>query len=272
MLDAVVAADFARRLAEVDFDLPVLPEAATAILTETARPEWQASVLVDILKRDPTMSAHLLRLANSPAFAPASPIVSLPQAISRLGASALKQVAILIACETRVFRIPGFEAAMRSVFRHSLATALYAQEIARGRRSNVEEAFLGGILHDVGWPILVQALVDLHVRHARTVNHLTVLLTAQEAHERVGRALASKWKLPDRVALALEQHHHLPASASELSWVVAYADALARVAAKEASPQSLIDHPAVAALNLYPDVVDALIARGEALWAMAKTS
>jgi putative nucleotidyltransferase with HDIG domain len=273
-LDASLAAELERKLSQADFDLPVLPEAASGILTETSRADWSVETLVALLKRDAAMAAHLLRLANSAAFRPASPIVSLHQAVSRLGALQLKQLALLIACETRVFRVPGFEAEMRGIFRHCLAVALYAQEIARARRSNVEEAFLAGILHDVGWPILVQALIDLHQRFELPPDRGAVLAAAERSHEQLGQALATRWSLPDRVAQALAVHHQQTGQLPELASVVALADVLARRAAGEGevSAESILAHPAVLALNLYPEVVDALLARGKDLWDLSKLS
>jgi len=237
-------------------ELPVLPEAAATILAETSRAEWSPPKVIAALSRDPAMAAHLLRIANSPAFIGAVPVVSLQQAVTRLGASSLRQLAVVIACETKAFAVPGFEAEIRAVFRHSLAAGLFAKEIARHRRANVEEAFLAGLLHDVGWPVVVQA----HATRPRD----EVLTLADRLHGRAGSEVARAWKLPESIARAIEGHH--ATSSEPLTLTVQLADELARGAAanSDGAPGEL-----TAALNLYPDVVEGLVKRGPAVWAEA---
>lgn len=254
------------RLSQGGLELPVLPEAATQVMNETAKPDWSAALVVDHLKRDPAMTAHLLRLCNSVAFRGASPMVSLQQAVTRLGASQLRQLAILIACETRVFRVVGYEPVVRRVFRHSVTTALLAREIARVRRAPMEDAFLVGLLHDVGWPLLMQLAVELECGG----DQAAVFSVCRAEHAALARTLALQWRLPERTADALAAHHDSKWSgpAAQLAATVAFADALARYAEdREAMHRELVKaHPAIAELNLYPDAVDALLLSAPSLF------
>jgi putative nucleotidyltransferase with HDIG domain len=229
-LDARVEAALVARLDRGEFQLHVLPEAAAHILKETSREDWDAKSIVEKLKRDTAMAAHLLGLANSMAFRGAAPAVSLQQAVTRLGAANIRQLAVVIACETQVFRVPGFELEVRAVFRHCLATAFAAREIAKARRANVEDAFLLGLLHDVGWPLVLQTLVDVSKGLGQSVDKPAVLMSAQQHHARVAHRLGELWKLPDRVNGLFEHHHdtrwegpHAPLAAT-----LAFADVLSR--------------------------------------------
>jgi putative nucleotidyltransferase with HDIG domain len=197
-----------------------------------------------------------MRLACSPMFSATGRIASLTQVVLRLGFSAIKQLALVVASRSRVFQVAGFTDVVRETFRHSLLCALFAQEIARVRRANVEEAFTAGLLHDIGRPLLLQVLVDLHRGHALAPEPQEVLAAAQAEHARAGAALVESWLLPARVAEAVRSHH---APAGELSHEVALADALAHGGP---SPQADL---AAAALNLYPEDVDALARRGDDL-------
>ena len=60
----------------------------------------------------------------------------------------IREIALLVACQAKVFRVPGFDQQVRAIFKHCIAAAAFAQEIARMRRWNVEESFLCGLLHD----------------------------------------------------------------------------------------------------------------------------
>jgi len=246
--------------------VPVLPEAVNAILLETSRTDWSAPKVIACLKRDPTLAAHLLRVANSPAFRGAAEVVSLQQAVARLGGSHLRQLAVVIACEGRLFQVPGFVDEVRAVFRHSLACALFGREIARARRANVEDAFLAGLLHDVGWPVLLQTVLDLGRALNVVVPHDEALDAADMAHPQVAHHVAEAWKLPVRVRQAIERHHAGLLAEDELAATVTLADLLARQAAGAAPDEvQLQQTPALSALNLYPDALEALVARGDAV-------
>ncbi len=266
-LPLAIDREFTAKAERLELELPVLPEASATILSETAKTDWSAAKVVDALKRDAALAAHLLRIANSPAFCGASPVVSIQQAVTRLGASHLRQLAVVIACETRAFEAPGFEADVRAVFRHSLAVALCAREIARQRRANVEAAFLAGLLHDLGWPVVIQGLA--RVARGAPLPRDAVLERAEQLHANLGGAVARAWKLPEAVAVAIVGHHDA-APDDPLTATVAFADALAQHAGGSPWPEErLLSLPATRSLNLYPDVVEGLAKKSPELWAEA---
>lgn len=251
-LSAATSEAFERARAAHTLELPVLPEAASLIMTETERGDWSASRIVDALRRDAAMAAHLLRLSNSVAFSGASRVVSLQQAVARLGGSTLRQVALVIACESKADVASAFAAELKVLFRHSLTVALFARAIARQRRTNVEEAFLAGLLHDMGWAVALGTLAKLEPEGDRSA----VLELATSLHHALGAEVARAWKLPEQVAIAIAEHHH--AAPVGLAATVALADALARSADDDAATiaQALQPLAATRALNLYPDVLE----------------
>src|ERR1700761_6831539 len=109
MLAPDVQARFAEMIASGALPLPVLPEVASQVLALVQRPDCDTARLAELLRRDPAMTAHGM---------------------------------------ARVFAVPGFEAEVKAAFQHALATALFAQEIAKARRSTVDAAFLAGLFHD----------------------------------------------------------------------------------------------------------------------------
>jgi putative nucleotidyltransferase with HDIG domain len=227
--------------------LPLLPEVASQVLAMVERPDCDARKLAELFKRDPAMTAHVMQVAGSPMYAGATKIVSLQQAIGRLGFATIVQIAMVVASKTRVFQLKGFEAEVKAAFRHALATALYAQEIARSRRSTVDLAFLAGLFHDFGQPVLLQALVDLH-RDAKVVpDHDDVMAAVDAAHASVGGSLVDSWQMPAKVAEAVRLHH--APEGCELATLVALADSFAHGA-----PSQELAAP----LNMYPEDVAAI--------------
>ncbi|MCE9593193.1 MAG: HDOD domain-containing protein [Planctomycetes bacterium] len=244
-------------------ELPVMPEAAAQILDLVNDPAADAKKLATILQRDPSLAGHVLRVANSTAFAPREPIVSLQQAISRLGFNNLRQISTAVAVKSKVFNVRGFEDLLREIWFHSATAGAYAKEIARIRRHNVEGAFLCGLLHDVGKPIVLQSAVDLVAAKGERVERLVVEAAMDALHGRVGGLLVKKWKLP-AFMVSVMLHHHDPSGAEEHvedARIACLADQLAYWA-KDGVPEraeELRRHPVVAALNLYAEDWQALV-------------
>ena len=261
---ALIRAELESRLVAGSLELPLLPGVAMEITSAAAKDDVDTRTIADMLKRDAALSAHVLRIVNSPLYSPRAQIVSLQQAVARVGATKIREIALVIACRTGVFKARGYEQEIDGVFRHSIGTALFAQEIARHTRNNVEDAFLCGLLHDVGRPVLLQALVSL-LRDAKAhADHDAVLDLVSELHERAGAALARAWTLPETVVATLGKHHSTELHEESVAVrIVSLADRLAHLLEEgnELSRPALSDHPALRALELYPDVLDKIIGR-----------
>jgi putative nucleotidyltransferase with HDIG domain len=261
---AAIRSELEGKLQAGALELPLLPGVAMDITSAAAREDIDARAIAEMLKRDASLSAHVLRIVNSPVYSPRAQIVSLQQAVARVGAVKIREIALVIACRTGVFKAKDYEREIDEVFRHSIATALFAQEIARHTRNNVEDAFLCGLLHDVGRPVLLQALATL-LRDARVnAERKAVLELVQELHESAGAALAKAWSLPETAVTALAKHHSPnPELESIPVRIVSLADRFAHLAfaAEALTPEAVSGHPALAALEIYPDVLDKIIKR-----------
>ncbi|MFO0746452.1 MAG: HDOD domain-containing protein [Myxococcota bacterium] len=266
---AEVRKELADRFAAAEVALPLLGESVQRVLSAASDENADARSLADIIKRDQAFAGHILRVSNSPMYASSSPIVSLQQAVSRLGMKQVREVALLISMQTRVFDVAGFAAELKALFRHAVAAALFAQEIARSRRKNVEEAFLSGLLHDVGKPIVLQAIVDSKSPAARALRADNALVWAvvDDLHGLAGRALARAWSLPAALGDVIAAHHDLQSSLPAVH-IVRLADDLAHFAMGDTpvvDEAMLRQHPYAAALNLYPEDLAALIAKRETI-------
>lgn len=207
--------------------LPVLPEVVTQALAVIERPDCDTRTLAELLRRDAALTAHVMRIASSPIYAGAVKLVSLQQVIGRLGFAALRQIVLMVSMSTRTFAVAGFEAEVRGAFRHALASALFAQEIARLRRSSVDLAFLAGLFHDIGRPLALQALVDLQ-REAGAgyeIDRAETIALADEAHARIAETLLARWEMLPKVVEACARHHD--PSGVELALIVALGDRFA---------------------------------------------
>jgi HD-like signal output (HDOD) protein len=265
------------RVATGLIDLPLLPEVASQVVLLAGDPNADAAQLSAMIHRDPALAGHVLRIANSPAYMPRMPIVSLQQAIARLGLSLVTEIAFAASVQSGTFRVPGYEAELRQLWRHAIASAAFAKEIARLRRSNVESAFLCGLLHAVGKPALLQVVSDVEkaIAHAAPLvandaaaaqaQRQVVAALLVELHAGVGGRIAELWGLPRQVAIAIGYCDHpedAPAFAPD-ALITCLADRLATdlIDVGRFDEETLRDHRVFAELNLYPDDVASLRAK-----------
>ena len=265
VLPDAVRERFVHMLENHELELPVLPEVPARVIQVSFDEHCDIKQLTDLIQRDQSMTAHVLRVANSVMFAAAMPIVSLSQALNRLGLNKIREMALMISCESRVFRVDGFDLVVRGLFRHSVAAATYAEEIARLRRWNVEEAFLAGMLADVGRPVIIQTLSDIRKKLDVELEREAMLAAADQFHCTVGAELVSNWQLPARLAETILYHHDPEGAeeASQTAMLTRLASDFAHwlVGPDEFTEDELRAHPLLAGLNMYPDELDKLLAK-----------
>lgn len=200
------------RLAEV----ASLPEVTTRILEVVENPCATAHDMHQIIKSDPALAAKVLKVVNSAFYGVPSQIASLERAIVMLGVSAVKNIA-LAASLSRLFRAEAISEhfAARDLWRHSIAVAVASRLIAaQGRRAPSDEAFVAGLVHDLGlialrqlFPLKTRSLVDLAMNHPTQFAALEQELVGI-SHALIGAELATRWRFPPLLRSAIAHHHH----------------------------------------------------------------
>jgi putative nucleotidyltransferase with HDIG domain len=208
----------------------------------------------------------VLRIANSPAYMPRMPIVSLQQAVARLGFGVVTEIAFAASVQGGVFRVPGYEPVLQELWRHALASGAFAKEVARARRLNVEGAFLCGLLHAVGKPALLQVINDVGRANSVDVARADLFSLLDELHSVVGVRIGEQWCLPKSVIAAIEHYAAYAGAGSfkQEAMITFLADRLASHVLDPSifgSDDSFRDSKVFADLNLYPDDVTNLLAR-----------
>ena len=257
-----------RRIAEGRLDLPVLPQVAGQILAGGIDDSTEVRTLSDLLHHDQTLAGHVLRVANSAAYAGNVRVQSIQQAVVRIGLSQLREIVVGVALQTRVFRVDGYQDVVGDLWTHSAVTGAYAKEIARLLRVNAESAFLCGLLHDIGKPVVLSLLLDVAREADEPLEPDTCVAILGPYHTRVGHTLAERWKLPESVSEAIAQHHDFEAANGneQAVKITCLANLLSHAVLDTAETAPNIDdtvrsHPVCAALNLYPDDLDTLLER-----------
>jgi len=192
-----------------ELELPLLPDTAARVMAACQDERSDLQELAGLITRDQSLAVHLLRVANSAAYAPREPIVSLQQALSRLGVMTVSEIVIAVSLKGRVFAVPGYQTRVRDLWMHSAAAGAYAKEVATLLRKDVESAFLCGLLHDVGMPITMQVLCDLGKEKSggSLVPPSIMEAAMMEFHRELGTRIAQNWRLGPWVASVIRFHH-----------------------------------------------------------------
>ena len=259
---ADLAGTLKAELAAASFEVPLLPQVASEVLSSTLDDRSNAQNLASLIDKDQGLASHIMRVVNSPGFRGSSDIVSLKQGIARLGMERIREIALTISLKGTLFKPCRFDDLIQQSWELGLTAALWAKEIARVARKNVEIAYLCGLLHNVGVPIVVHRVLELDPEISADQAHALCL----EFGPLAGAVLVDKWRLPSVVATCishLQPDQSPPESQAELDAVKVIE--AARVIAsfgfeEEIEGEQLTAHDAFQYLNFYPDDVADLIA------------
>lgn len=203
-------------------DLPTLPAVAMRVVELTNSERVSTKELGDTIQNDQALSAKVLRTVNSSMFGLRTKCSNINQAIVMLGLATVKTLALGFSLVGAISKCKpgGFD--MVDHWRRSLHTAMAGRIIAtKADYPNPDEAFLGGLLQDVGMIAMVQALGDEYLRVIAPAqgDHRKVCKLELDAleiqHPDVGAMLARKWKLPDTLVMPIKYHERATAAPIE---------------------------------------------------------
>ena len=180
---------------------PVLPAAATQIMKLSTDPNVEARDLVEVLGTDPLLMGRVTATAQSPLYSGgAGSVRTLQDAVRRLGIRGLRNIVLEAAMSMRVFRTPAYVECMETIRRHSLVVAHFSTLVARAVRLDPNEAFLAGLMHDVGLAGGLLVLADGRRREdAPSLSRFWS--SVEQSHTVGGAAMARFWGLPEEIGV-----------------------------------------------------------------------
>lgn len=229
-----VQEDIRHRLASAQ--LPALPQVLLQVMQLCEAEDSGLAEIADVVRRDAAIAARILSIARSPYYNCGRALDGLSQCLAVLGTRTVRQIALNQAVLDLFGRFQGGERSDLATFWcHALLTALLARQLAeRFGYPRVEEAYLAGLLHDVGRLALLQALPEVYgpMFEAGLDEKLLVLQERERFdldHAEAGAWLAERWQLDLLFCDSLRYHHESCArvgGAHPLVRIVALADRL----------------------------------------------
>jgi putative nucleotidyltransferase with HDIG domain len=202
-------------------DLPAIPEIAQAVMNALDDPNTSLRDLRKIVERDPAIVVRLLKVANSALYGFSRQIQTLEQAIGLLGMRTVKNLVLAVSLR-EVFKRYGLMEKL--LLEHCSCGGPGAVRLARelGLGVSSDEAFVAGLLHDIGKIALANSDRDEYERIvARTYNEGVSFVEAERNHfgfdhTELGAQVSARWRLPARLETVV-RHHHDPYSWPGLS-------------------------------------------------------
>ncbi len=191
-----------------------LPAVALQIMELADDPKTEAQDLLDAVRGDPALAMRLMRTVNSAYYGLQEKVADLKQAITLLGFTEVRNLA-MTAYLARLFRETEGHGvySRRELWNHMVGTAMVARLTAQTcGQVKPQEAYLAGLLHDVGLILIDQYL---HKPFCRVIDSLREDVPVCDAemrifgfdHATLGAYVASQWNLPKNLIATIGYHH-----------------------------------------------------------------
>ena len=192
--------------------LPPFPQVAIRVLQLANNENVQMHQLSELISSDPAFASEVLTIANSALYAPRFPSKSIQQAVVILGINNLQGMCLTVGARSfmgKALNLPF----TKVLWRHNLACALIAAQLAAAGFLDKDTAYTAGVLHDIGRLGLAAvrakeyaALLETHQGSSSSVLQAERDLFGSD-HCAIGRQLIADWNLPSDFETVISEHH-----------------------------------------------------------------
>ena len=197
-------------------NIPAFPPVVLRLLDLLSNDNPDISPLVQEIASDATLSAQVLRLANSPLFGLAAQIDNVQHAVVTLGFARVQSLVATVAT-ANYMKAALKTQALHKCWRHTLASAILCRELSPAAGIPRDRAYSLGLLHDIGRLGLLVAYPEDYNQILKAADRDAVSLLDLEKkrfgidHCEAGRRLVEQWKLPPEFCIIAGRHHDPPA-------------------------------------------------------------
>lgn len=216
-------------------ELPPLPLVVHKLLQVTDDDRSNAEDVQGVLSADQALAGKVLKLVNSSFYGMSGEVSTISRAVVILGFAAIRNLATGLGVVGAMAQA-GVGPRQEAFWAHAITTAATAQVLAEALGyEDPEEAFIAGLIHDIGYLILAKAMpqeFDAVVADGPWDPLEREQAAFGVAHPKVGQKLLRHWKLPEKLGHAARFHHNLKSATSgefPLTAIIALADSLSAV-------------------------------------------
>jgi len=195
-------------------NIQAMPESTIRILRMTRDSNCNISQLFKLIQQDAALSARIMKAVNSSFYALQTKITRLDRAVAFMGLKAVKEVTVSSSLSGLCKDVAIGSYSARDLWDHSVGVAILAREMSiHSKNIDPEDAFLAGMLHDVGLLLAVQSEPEKSrgLFNAADAGEFPFTEVEQSVfgfnHCELGEHLSQKWNLPEYVACVVRWHH-----------------------------------------------------------------
>jgi len=201
-IDRIISSD--------EFKLPVFSDIAIKVRNMVSSANFEIQDVVRLISSDQSLASEVLRVANSPFYGGLTKIVTLREAAVRMGAKQLADL-VMVASERNNYLASDKEVQhlLNKLWRHAVGAALASQWLAKktGYTDRLNEALLGGLIHDIGKLAVLKVVDQLKVKEGLSFPVDFVVEVVNSVHAQQGYRLAQRWHLPENYCVIVRDHH-----------------------------------------------------------------
>jgi len=236
-------------------NLPSLPDKFAMLLGEIQSPDSSLKKIGDIIAQDVTMTARVLQMVNSAFFGLPKKVTSPQQAVTLLGTNTLKTLVLYVKIFSTTELPVGAVFSLEALWQHSIMVGNIAKRITYselGDQKLADEAFIIGVLHDIG-KLLLGQIPNYHqgIKHLLNKKRSNFVDAEYElmgtSHSEVGAYLLGLWGFSDSVVKSVA-YHHIPIKSMSAEFTPLTAVHVAN--ALELQEEDCLDLPYIESLNL----------------------
>lgn len=178
-------------------DIPPLPADMQLLMDKVNDPNLTVTQIIDCLT-DPLLVSKILRICNSPFYGRRTKVDSLRDAVVYMG---LKSLMSIVTVNALSGFSPGNIEQVQKILHHCMMVGMIAKQLARDMGSNHDQAFVCGLLHDLGRIVLLEMLSKYNLDHKKQEQLL------QDHHQALGALVAKKWNFSEEIQEVIRNHH-----------------------------------------------------------------
>ncbi len=195
--------------------LKPMPSNVSLILREVEKPDVTIDSLSGIIGLDQVLTASVLQMSNSASLGYSRNCSTVYDAIMQIGLKRLKSILMTSSAASMMKqKLSGYRLGAGELWQHSLAVAVASEWLARVvRYPDTEQAYVSGLLHDIGKLLLDQAIMSNYSTIIEFVERYKMDLWKVEEkligidHAKVGGLIAEHWNFPVILVDAIRCHH-----------------------------------------------------------------
>jgi putative nucleotidyltransferase with HDIG domain len=196
--------------------LPPSPRLLVKLLGVFNHPDKDIDEVVELISNDPSFTAEVLKRCNSAFFASGKPAEDIFDAVSRLGFREIYSIVLAMFAINAILRPEARGgSSVEMLWRHSIAVAVAAGELANQVGESNPAAFTAGLLHEVGKVVMLSGNKAKYTQAVQKAgdSRRSVVVTEKEIfgfdHTEVGARLLKRWHLPPNIIATVRHHHDL---------------------------------------------------------------